>query len=64
MNRAGSGVVLDDLSSDSIERAVDFVAQGVPEPDVLMRPRLVTEKHFSLDSGASGTTRCFDVLAD
>ena len=65
VNTAGSGVVLDDLSSDSLERAADFVARGVPEADVLMRARLAAEKHFSLDSGAERYDALFrDVLAN
>jgi len=52
VNRAGSGMVLEDLSSDSLERAADFVARGVPDVQVLERARLATEEHFSLDSGA------------
>jgi len=64
VTRAGSGLALDDLSSDSLERAADFVARGVPEADVLMRARLGTEKHFSLKSGAERYDRLFrDVLA-
>ena len=65
VNTAGSGVVLDDLSSDSLERAADFVARGVPEADVLIRARLAAEKHFSLDSGTERYDALFrDVLAD
>ena len=64
VDKAGSGVVLEDLSNDSIERAVDFVARGVPEVDVLMRARLAAEKHFSLDSGVQRYDTLFrDVLA-
>jgi hypothetical protein len=52
VRRAGSGLGLDDLSMDSLERAVDFVASGAPDTDVLVRARLDAEGHFSLDSGA------------
>ena len=30
VRRAGSGLALDDLSIDSLERAAEFVAKGVP----------------------------------
>ena len=64
VNKAGSGMVLEDLSSDSLGRAADFVARGVPETDVLMRARLAAEKHFSLDSGVERYDALFrDVLA-
>jgi glycosyltransferase involved in cell wall biosynthesis len=64
VNRAGSGMVLEDLSPNSLERAADFVARGVPDADVLMRARLAAEKHFSLDSGAERYDALFrDVLA-
>lgn len=64
VNRAGSGMVLEDLSDDSLERAADFVARGVPDPDVLLRARLAAEEHFSLDSGAERYDALFrDVLA-
>jgi glycosyltransferase involved in cell wall biosynthesis len=52
VDQAGSGIVIDDLSSDSLNRAANFVARGVPDADVLMRARLAAEKHFSLASGA------------
>lgn len=65
VNRAGSGMVLDDLSSDSLERAVDFIAGGVPEAGALVRARLAAEEHFSLDSGAARYDALFrDVLSD
>lgn len=64
VKRAGIGMVLEDLSNDSFERAADFVARGAPGADVLMRARLVADKHFSLDSGAVRYDRLFrDVLA-
>jgi len=64
VNNAGSGMALEDLSSDSLERAADFVARGVPGTDVLMRARLAAEKHFSLDSGVERYDALFrDVLA-
>jgi glycosyltransferase involved in cell wall biosynthesis len=64
VSRAGSGMVLEDLSNDSLERAADFMSSGVPEADVLMRARLATEDHFSLDSGAKRYDGLFrDVLA-
>jgi len=65
VNRAGSGIVLDDLSSDSLERAVDFIAGGVPEAQALLRARLAAEEHFSLNSGAARYDALFrDVLSD
>jgi glycosyltransferase involved in cell wall biosynthesis len=65
VSRAGSGMVLEDLSSDRLERAVDFVARGVPEADVLIGARLAAEKHFSLDSGVERYDTLFrDLLAD
>ena len=65
VNRAGSGMVLDDLSSDSLERAVEFIAGGVPEAGALVRARLAAEEHFSLDSGAARYDALFrDVLSD
>jgi hypothetical protein len=65
VNRTGSGMVLDDLSSDSLERAVDFIAGGVPEAGALVRARLAAEEHFSLDSGAARYDALFrDVLSD
>jgi glycosyltransferase involved in cell wall biosynthesis len=64
VNRAGSGLALDDLSNDSLECAADFVARGVREADVLMRARLAAEEHFSLDSGVERYDALFrDVLA-
>jgi glycosyltransferase involved in cell wall biosynthesis len=51
VRRTGSGLVLDDLSSDSLDRAADFIVRGPPELDVLARARVAAEKHFSLDSG-------------
>jgi len=64
VSRTGSGIVLEDLSSRSLERAVDFVARGVPEPDVLLQARLRAEQHFSLDAGAKRYDALFrDVLA-
>jgi len=64
VNRAGSGMVLEDLSNGSLERAADFVARGVRDADVIMRARLTAEKHFSLDSGAKRYDALFrDVLA-
>jgi len=64
VNKAGSGTVLDDLSHDSLERAADFVAKGVPDADVLMKARFAAEKHFSLDSGGERYDALFrDVLA-
>jgi glycosyltransferase involved in cell wall biosynthesis len=63
VSSAGSGMVLEDLSNDSLERAADFMASGVPEADVLMRARFATEEHFSLDSGAKRYDGLFrDVL--
>lgn len=64
VDRVGSGIVLEDLSSDSLERAADFVARGAPEADVLMQARRAAEQHFSLDSGAERYDALFrDVLA-
>jgi glycosyltransferase involved in cell wall biosynthesis len=51
VHRARSGVVLKDLSDESLQNAVDFAAQGAPSHDVLERARRVAEGHFSLDSG-------------
>ena len=53
VNRAGSGLTLDDLSPESLERAVDLVSEGVPRTDVLMSARLAAEDHFSLESGVN-----------
>jgi glycosyltransferase involved in cell wall biosynthesis len=64
VERAGSGLVLDDLSTDSLERATEWVARGVPDVDVLERARRVAEGHFSLDSGAERYDRLFqDILS-
>jgi len=61
---AGSGLALDDLSSDSLDRAAEFVAMGIPDVDVLMRARLIAEEHFSLDRGAERYDALFrDVLS-
>ena len=60
VHRAGSGLVLDDLSTDSLEHAADWVARGVPDADVLAHARLVAEKHFSLDSGAERYDTLFE----
>ena len=65
VNRAGSGLTLDDLSPESLERAVDLVARGVPRTDVLMSARLAAEDHFSLESGVNRYDALFrDLLAD
>ena len=53
VERTGSGLGLCDLAIESLEEAVDFVAQGVPDADVLVRAREVARNHFSLDSGAA-----------
>ena len=58
VRRTGSGLVLEDLSMESLERVADFVMRGVPESDVLANARLVSENHFSLESGA----RRYDAL--
>jgi len=64
VNRAGSGLALEDLSDDSLERAVAFVERGLPDADILMRARLAAEKHFSLDSGVQRYDTLFrDVLS-
>ena len=64
VKRAGTGMVLDDLSSGSLEHATEVVVRGVPETDALVRARRVAEKHFSLDFGAQQYDRLFrDVLA-
>ena len=52
VKRAGSGVVLDDLSDESLAWASVFAGGSVPGMEVLMRARAAAEKHFSLDSGA------------
>ena len=58
-------MVLDDLSSDSLERAVDFIAGAFRRLGRLVRARLAAEEHFSLDSGAARYDALFrDVLAD
>ena len=64
VTRAGSGLALDDLSHDSLERAAAFVTQGVPNSDILERARQIAQGHFSLDSGADRYAELFrDVLA-
>jgi glycosyltransferase involved in cell wall biosynthesis len=64
VKRPGSGMVLEDLSDDSLERAVAFVARGLPDADILMRARLAAEKHFSLESGVQRYDTLFrDVLS-
>jgi len=63
VQRAGTGMVLDDLSSGSLEHAAEVVVRGVPETDALVRARRVAEEHFSLDFGAERYDRLFrDVL--
>jgi glycosyltransferase involved in cell wall biosynthesis len=56
--RTGSGLLLDDLSPRSLERAVAFVARGKLGSDRLAQARLAAADHFSLDSGA----RRYDAL--
>jgi glycosyltransferase involved in cell wall biosynthesis len=64
VKRAGSGLALDDLSPESFERAVDFVARGAPDADVLADARLAAQAHFSLDSGAERYDTLFqDILS-
>ncbi len=64
VERAGSGIVLDDLSTSSLGRAVSFVEKGVPDTGILERARLVAEGHFSLDSGAERYDQLFrDILS-
>jgi len=64
VTRAGSGLVLDDLSVDSLERATDWISKGVRDADVLARARLVAEKHFSLDAGTERYDTLFqDILS-
>jgi glycosyltransferase involved in cell wall biosynthesis len=63
VRRAGTGVVLEDLSSGSLERVAEAVAKGLPEADALVRARRVAEEHFSLDFGAERYDQLFrDVL--
>ena len=52
VKKTGSGMVLEDLSNDSLERAAHFAVQGRPDARVLERARLAAEGHFSLSSGA------------
>jgi len=52
VRRTGSGLIVDDLSIDSLERATQLVARGVPDAEALAHARVAAEKHFSLDSGA------------
>ena len=58
VTRAASGLVIEDLSPRSLDRAVAFVAKGKPSLDRLRRARTVAEEHFSLDFGA----RSYDAL--
>ena len=63
VTRTGSGLALDSLSDPSIADAADFVAQGVPDPEVLARARSIAEPHFSLSAGAARYDALFaDVL--
>jgi len=64
IRRAGSGIVLDDLSAASLDRALEFVVAGAPDPEVLRGARIVAEAHFSLASGVARYDELFqDVLA-
>lgn len=63
VNRAGTGLTLDDLTNESLERAAAFVERGVPDESVRRRARRVAEGHFSLESGAERYDRLFrDIL--
>jgi hypothetical protein len=62
VSRTGSGLGLDDLSIESLERAAEFVAGGTPDFDVLVRARRAAEHHFSLDSGAARYDTLFQTI--
>jgi len=51
VHRAGSGIVLSDLSTASLDEAVEFVARRTPPREALARARRVAESHFSLEAG-------------
>jgi hypothetical protein len=51
VRRAGSGLVLDDVSEPALEAAADVVASGAPDRAALRRAREATRGHFSLESG-------------
>ncbi len=53
IRRAGSGIVLEDLSAASLDRALEFVVDGAPDSEVLRGARRVAEPHFSLASGVA-----------
>ena len=63
VTRVGSGLALEDLSDDALQRAVEFVANGVPDAGTLAKARSTAEPHFSLASGAARYDTLFrDVL--
>ena len=59
VERAGSGLVLPDLSFRSLERAAEFAVAGAPDSDVLAKAREVAQSHFSLESGVKRYDRLF-----
>ena len=64
VNRArGADWSLGDLSGDALQRAVECVANGVPDAGTLAKARSTAEPHFSLASGAARYDTLFrDVL--
>ena len=58
VQKTGSGLALDNLSDESLERATEFAVSQRPGPEALLRARLIAEAHFSLDSAA----RRYDAL--
>jgi glycosyltransferase involved in cell wall biosynthesis len=52
VERAGSGVVLDGIGADDLDRAARRVAEAPVRPDILRQARERTRSHFDLEAGA------------
>jgi glycosyltransferase involved in cell wall biosynthesis len=62
VKRAGSGVVLENVSPQALDRAAQIVAGPVADGAFLAKARAVTKDHFSLEAGTAKYARLLERL--